>query len=433
MRRLLALAAAVLLAGCSELTLDTSALLSPPSLSAQQVAISEALAQSLGTDSYKLKYPKRGKNLSAYVFCNLDADEEEEALVFYELTMGGASSTWLTVMDRQAGVWRSAFDLAAPGSDIDYIDFAPIQALGENDLVVGWSLPGEQQSLVVVYRYREGRLSKTFEERCSELLLADVNQNNLTELVLFDFFDNGAPYARLAALRAGKLSVTSQVALTPQLVRIAAVRFGLLGEGMPAVFADMLLDANTMTTEILFVDDHVLEVFDGGVEKLYETFSRPAQGLVCRDYDGDGFVEIPVVSPAPGYTLSSENNAMLLTRFRRVVDGAFSTRLTAAVNTQAGYLFAFPELWLGNVTIKALPEYNEWRFYVFNSTLADSTTELLRIKTLSASTYRDRFETENYTLLARKGPTEYYAYLPTIQGGVSLGLEEVKAAFALLP
>ena len=99
----------LLLSGCSPIQMDVEELMSPPKLTAEQAEIDSALKQALG-ENVKLKYPKSGDFRSAFVFHDIDGDGEEEAIVFYQLD--SSSTTWLTVMDRTDGQWRSTYSLS---------------------------------------------------------------------------------------------------------------------------------------------------------------------------------------------------------------------------------------------------------------------------------------------------------------------------------
>ena len=76
-----AIAAAVMLSGCSGATVEN--LLTAPKLTQEQNEIYQALINSSGS-SIKLKYPRGGEFRSAFVLQNIDDEPGEEALVFYE-------------------------------------------------------------------------------------------------------------------------------------------------------------------------------------------------------------------------------------------------------------------------------------------------------------------------------------------------------------
>ena len=69
MRIIAVLLAMVMLCSCSgQLQFGVNELLIPPRLTEEQSAIYDAIELAVGTDAFKLKYPRRGTNLSACVF-----------------------------------------------------------------------------------------------------------------------------------------------------------------------------------------------------------------------------------------------------------------------------------------------------------------------------------------------------------------------------
>ena len=108
----------LLLTGCSFGTsIDT--LMSPPKLSIEQEQIYTALTDAVG-DSISLKYPKSGRYLSAFIVEDIDGDNGNEAVVFYEKTGLTVEENTLriNILDSDNGKWRSVYDTPADGSEI---------------------------------------------------------------------------------------------------------------------------------------------------------------------------------------------------------------------------------------------------------------------------------------------------------------------------
>ena len=68
----------MLLSGCNVISTDVDDLLRPPQLTAEQSDIHNALVSAIGSGrTIKLKYPKRGDYLSAFVMYDLDNDGQQ--------------------------------------------------------------------------------------------------------------------------------------------------------------------------------------------------------------------------------------------------------------------------------------------------------------------------------------------------------------------
>ena len=88
---LLALLLAFCLTGCS-FGINVDTMLTPPKLSAQQEQIYQALKDAVRSE-IRLKYPRRGSYLSAFILADIDGDAAEEAIVFYEKNSISAPDT----------------------------------------------------------------------------------------------------------------------------------------------------------------------------------------------------------------------------------------------------------------------------------------------------------------------------------------------------
>ena len=72
----------LLLSACSSFQPNLTDLMQSPKLTEEQAEIYEALTNAADVSDVQLKYPKSGDYRSAFVMFDLDADGEDEALVF---------------------------------------------------------------------------------------------------------------------------------------------------------------------------------------------------------------------------------------------------------------------------------------------------------------------------------------------------------------
>ena len=187
MRPYIALCAAGLLAalltGCSGLPASTDELLEAPQLSPDQAALADALTRGLGTEDFTLKYPVSGENRTAYILCNLDDEEGNEAVAFYSL--GEEETIRMNILDQTAdGQWESVYDMAGAGDDVNTVDFAPISRQDRNDLIISWRDRGSTELDVEIYSYEGGLLSNLFSGTGDRIYFMDINSDGYSEMVL---------------------------------------------------------------------------------------------------------------------------------------------------------------------------------------------------------------------------------------------------------
>lgn len=432
-KRLLALfLSAFLLSGCN-LTLGTEDLLVPPKLTAEQAALNDALAKALGTSSFRLKYPRRGESLSAFVFHDLDRDGVQEAIAFYELTVGGTTSTWMSVLAKDEGGWKSIYDIPGGGSEIDAIAFAPVSDGEADNIIVGWSVPGQDYCTASIYSFDGKSVETLFSGDYNEWLITDVDGDALSELFLCTLNAARPAVVRLVKYRNGAVSVADELPLPSAMTGFEQLLFGPLTENLSAFLADINLSGGQVSTVIAAVDRSSLESISEEDLGIYVSFDRTPPTLNCRDINGDGFVEIPVNHPLPGYEEFDEVEKLYLTDFMGIRDGSLFTAMSVAVNFAEGYLVQFPKEWPDGVTVRQQSDTREWRFVLYDGDLEDSSVELLRIKVVSPADYQDKFDTLPYQKLASKGTKEYYGYIPPGDyPGYSITYEELAGLFSLL-
>lgn len=435
MRFLALLLSLLLLSACDGMQLGVNELLEPPRLTAQQSAIYDAVELAVGTNTFKLRYPRRGDNLSACVLDDLDKDGRDEAIVFYELTVNGLTSSWMSILTENDGVWKSRYQLPGEGGEIDFVSFAPIEAAGCDNIIVGWTIAGKDNLLCKVYSYSAESAETRYEGNYNEILIGDVDGNGLAEMILCTKNLTKSAVMSLVKYRSGRIVRTSEVKMPTAMTDYAKLSFGKLTTGLNAVFADIYLGSDEMTTRIAVVDDKksVIEALSNEDLGIYESFDRATPTLTCDDVNGDGLIDIPVSSPLPGYSTTTEREVVYLTEYMSILEGELQCVQRSVVNSAAGYQLKLPDSWKDTVTVRRQSDTGEWRFVLFDKSLENSDVELLRIRVVSPSNYQDKFETMQYNVVGTKGVNSYQIYIPEEDyPGYSVTYEQVQSLFSLL-
>ncbi|MDE6596812.1 MAG: hypothetical protein K2K44_12500 [Oscillospiraceae bacterium] len=390
-------------------------LLSPPKLSAEQTAVYEALVRSAGKD-VKLQYPRYGEYRSAFVFADIDGDEGDEALVFYEKTgeSEGAGNVRINVIDMIDGEWRSVYDHAGVGTVIDRIIFADIGSSEKTSVIIGYTLlSGEKNA--VVYSYEDGRLFSDYSDNYSTMFVLDMDRDGLDNLVLIRPGNQLKKASMSLVSRSGEdgsVAETGSIALDESAVDFVNVISGYVGTGTPAIFIDGLTGGQ-LTTEIIYsMNGSLRNPLYLGESGMIENTRRQA-GYLSTDIDLDGIVEIPTRSPLPGY-VSGSRESLYSTDWNVFDNYSIVKKYSSYYSIADGYCFIFPSRWDGVVTAKKDDAAGDIVFYRFQTDITNSSTELMRIA-VAGDYETDAYIENGYTLLKSNNHTNYFVKLPDIE------------------
>lgn len=440
LRRIPALAAlaAVLMSctGCSRLQTSVEDLMSPPVLTQEQAEIRSALSRVSGDSEIKYKYPQNGDYRSSFIFYDIDSDQVEEALVFYQSPSKG-DSTWINILDRQDGQWVSVCETPAPDTtaSIDFVSFEQLTDSQTVSLVVGWE-DARSGKTVIAYNYDNGRLLPIFERDYTELAITDLDGNGSTDLVLFTQ-QAQSTLVFLACKTENGFETVDSVQLDRSIVSFDNILSGRTAAGTAALFLDSTVDLYESPFQITDVlsakrgengTPVLVNLLDNEEVTLSQGTMRPAQNLFCRDIDGNGTVEIPTVATLPGYEGIFDESAIFLTSYNQL---SSTSQLipcqSGVVNPQHRYLLTFPERWLDNaVSAVVQPENGEYTFFAYTGDLSDTSTVLLKLRVYSAKDYHDKFDDNYFQLIGQKGLFEYYAYLPETHNSLTITEQELR-------
>ena len=405
------------LPGCDTINTDINSLLRPPQLTAEQSEIHNALDSVVGSGrTIQLKYPKRGDYLSAFVMYDLDADGQDEALVFYE-DANTEYGTRINILDNEGSGWHSVLDYPGNGSSVDQIRFVDVSGGEGCDILIGWEHTNQELRTVDLYHYYDHTLETLFSNTYSELVIANMDGKGYDDIVMLEANASSRPVdAKLATLlddgTVGTVGV--EYRMNNAFTSYEQVVSGLTADGKTAVYADGWLDNTTLCTDVLYYSEDI-----GGLTSLlqydmddYTERTIRSLRITTRDMEGDGILEIPMPEPLPGYENHEAEDAMYIVNYSAVDSEGILRYTSAVINLDAGYMVKFPVRWNDKVTVTKQEKSSEWFFWVYDGSLSQMRDELLRIKVYSTRDYHDQFDTQTYRIIGTKGNFEYFAYIP---------------------
>ena len=435
----------LLLSACAPIDVNIEDLLRPPQINERQTQVAQALASHVNLDTIQYQYPQSGDYRSPFVFRDMDGDGLMEAVVFFTSQESGGAMRMKVLREEADGSWLLIDDRAGFGTQVHVVWFSNLLSADSESLLVGWEDAQTGGRRLDVYSYQDGRLSLIYQTSYTIFDIGAYKMDGLEQIALVQQDMLGLHDLNLLGRTLdGRLSIVGAAPLSEDISDVLNLSKGLLRDGTNGIFVDARRFDQQIGTELFEVTPSSLvplvadSEMDDALSELYQQTFRPFRldgSLLSRDLHGIGQVVIPVHSPEPlpgPDEFEDELEPLFLTLYLSY-DYAGLLQITdiAVVNPDAGYLFFFPQRWIGRVTVLRRPEIGQWRFFEIDPATNQQTGELLRIQVRSIRVYQDN-SLASYTLLDERGLFEYYGYLPGSASELALTQLEMERSFMLL-
>lgn len=445
MKKKIALLAALctIMCGCSA-GVSVENMLTPPRLLAEQNEIYDELKKSVG-QNVKLKYPRSGDYRSAFVMYDIDDEDGEEALVFYESknAAAGESALRLKFLDKSDGKWAAVYDLACAGSEVESISFSRLGTGGAIDIIIRYTLLNQSEKAFSVIRYADKVPTTLYSSAYSCLEVFDINGDGMDELVTVTSDKTlGTATAMMFTNGENGFEKLSEVSMYGGSADYLRVTKGRLNENTQALFFDYTKGGGQSGTDVvycygnrLFCPDSVgANPQSGIISRLVNDYMSE---IYCYDIDSDGFVEIPSTTPLPGYEVLTLPEQLCAVVWYTVADDNFSAKYYSYFSGKYRFALVFPSRWQGVVTAVTDFSNNEIVFISYDEEkglAVDGTTELMRIRAVDKD---DEAALEDAKKMSFLGETEetYYCYSATrgfLTGRLALTESELLKNFYML-
>lgn len=437
MKKILSLFAAFSLLCLSGCSVSVESLLSPPKLDEEQSAIYEALRLSKGGDVH-LKYPVSGQYRSAFVVENIDSEETDEAIVFYEASnvTDGGSSLRLNFLDKQDGEWVSVYDFAALGSEIERVRFTDLGD-GGTSIMVTYSILNSSDSATSIFRYADNTPQEVYKSRHSYLNLLDINEDGAEEVFLINQ-DRTAGTASAYLLGWAEGDIFTVLSAAPLNEHFSECRNIVSGPsddlGYKGIFIDYTRTDGSLGTDILICSDRTFMPSKAIPEQLIHRTNTYTPSVYSQDIDGDGIIEIPATSPFPGYENHVRSEQVNITHWYQLASAGYSIKqdFVSYMSIRGDYMLLIPSRWVGSVTITVSIADGTAAFSRYDSTTKEIVEELMVIRALPEASV-ERADLTGFTEMGRSEKTNYCFFIKNnTESSFALTEAELKDYFRIL-
>lgn len=402
----------VSLCGC-EITMSADELMHPPRLTEEQEDIYNALLGATENYAVKLKYPRSGDYKSAFVMYDIDADNTNEAIVFYDNATAGSSSTEasinIAVFDEVDGKWTLTEKFQYSSSDIDQIDFLH-NSDGTIDIAIGF-ITGLSERVLDVYSYNaERKLEQIYQENYTKLFVCDADSDGIDEILVFD--NNYVSMTSIMEIVQPdkNFEISAAVKMHEDISEISSIQTATAPDGRFIIYVDALNVANTLITEVIAYDGEGAVNLTYDIQRGYNVQTTRPSGILSEDIDSDGIIEVPSASVLPGYENEEKESRESAIQWLVLENDTFTRKHYSYCNLNDGYIFVFPERWVGLVTVKVDESKGEIVFLKNEGSEIDAMPELMRIKSVLVGTkLTDNYK--DYQFITSNGENDFYIKL----------------------
>ena len=306
----------LLLAGCSMPgePVQVEELLRAPRLSGDYGDIQTALNDWLG-ESAQLKYPMQGDLLSPFLLQDLDGDGRQYAAVLY--TTAKSSNVCIAILQRDStDAWQVRQNVEGLADTVENVRLAQLQPGNAVQLVVGY-MAAQGDHYLAVYSYENGELATILEQQYEQYLVEDITGGGNQDLILMSTLEDGGVQIELLTVdKEGSFQQVAVMGLSAnRFAGCASVAAGMGADGKHYLVLDGWtgISGNNLASVLLHFDEDTQQMVPASqisTERLYTASLRNVPGLVSRDLDGDGIVEIPTQPEEAGLLNMSQGRRM---------------------------------------------------------------------------------------------------------------------------
>lgn len=403
------LLSAFLLSACSGFGMNVTESIKAPRPSGKFSDIQKALESYAGSNP-NLVYPSSGEYRSAIVTRDLNNDGRDEVFAFYSTKTDGKTTVMHINYIRYAdGKWVSVSDIQTDCSGVESVEFTRLDQSAVPKIVVNWSRYSSFDRLLSVYDITGGVLKEVMSAGYSVCTSCDLDGDGVASILAVKLDpEEKTAEARLLDVGAGNAEPVT-CALDGNVTSYFTPTVTKLTDGTPAIYIDAEKSTGTVTEVLYLSDGRLVSAFtsEQNPENIRTLRTSDARS---EDFDGDGCLDIPLLSKLPLLPDASENDAVYITSWNSF-DGKLLTPIANTVtNYSDGYYLVIPQQWVGQFTVVRRTDIKQRSFIRWDTESNSPGEEILRIRAVPVNTWESGGEElADYTELARTAECVYAA------------------------
>ena len=408
----LAILMAALLCSCSGLNLNISENLTPPKPSGELYEIQKALEKSAG-HNINLVYPSSGQYRSAIITKDIDSDGKPEVFSFYSTKTDDNSMVMhINYIRWTENGWVSVSDLQVGASGVESVEFANLDKNKVPKVIVNWSRYSAVDKLLSVYETTSGILSELASANYSVYATTDFDSDGISDIVAF-YLNQTTKTASATLLTLGEkgFEAASSCKLDGEVTAYSEPIVSKLTNGTPAVFVDAEKSTGLITEIVYMKDSSLVNAFDTSQTSTPSNIKTlRASAVRSEDFNGDGYVDIPLAYKLPLTAGETEADRVYMTEWNSFDGHVFTPIAHTVVNYNDGYYITVPDTWKNTFTITRKIDQRIRIVLRWDSEFEETGEEILRVQTVALKEWKQNAQNyENFFEITRTAEFAYIA------------------------
>lgn len=418
----------VLLGGC--MMKSVAELYALPEQSPEYNSLQNALSQVV-TGSTEYSSPMNGANRQPIQLADLNGDGINEAIVF--LSTSGENPLKTCIFTQKDGRFVNTCVIEGSGSAFDRVEYAQLDGLGGNELIIGRRIGNQTAQSIGVYSIVDGGAKEMMSATYSEFTITDLDGDGNRDLFLLRFnAETREGTAELYRCREGMLGRETQQKTTVSQSGLRQMNVGMLSQTYRGVFVSGVLEDGSAATDVYTFHEDVFTHVSS--TDYLELQTPPVRGydVFATDVDGDGYIEFPQVIRLQSGTEDKPDSVQSLISWHNYdPENGLSLKETTYHNFAGGWFLRIPkrigaELLIGRGgELAGTPGLS----FALSSGTSD---ELFCVYMLTGSARDALTSEEDCFILSRRGDATFAARLGVCAQQLNLTREEMEAMFGLI-
>lgn len=400
-------------------------LLQAPKLPKSYVLLQKQLDAILAK-GYAYAAPESGQNRSTVQRVNIDGDGDDEVISFFRESKNGKVTIFLH--QKYGEDYVEMGKLEGHGTALESVSYPRFSANGGLGIVLTWKLANDMGKGMSVCAFENGTLKNILDTEYTDFSIADIDGDNIDEIVTLIFEPQGRKYARLFDYVDGHMALVSEASLSQDAKSIARVRNGIISNDTPALFVESKLEGDAgLLTDILVDDNGVFRNIAIDPEQGLENATYRPVSVYASDVNNDNMTEIPNAVPMPGYeNKKNAEKVWMLDWYVYSTSNPPKKVCTTYNNAAETWMLTLPDAWRGTVTALKQKDSNGDFYTSFEEYLKTGNVPLLEIYMFTGDDREEMAAQPGMIILKKKENAVYTAKIPQGAGQSALAVTEAQ-------